>query len=188
MSETELFPEENTFDSTAPPASTADVQHASAPLDTPTEPAAAPRGRRPSRIAASHTFRRRDSPSPSPSRRQPPSPTSSYASVLSSAPATEKWTVPKLRQALSNAGILAPHRMNKAELQALYASLQAGAPLPIDTPPSKAKDKTNRGRGAPYSRPDPTTTPPRTSFRLSGRSRRPSASLGRAPDPAANIS
>ncbi|XP_016350166.1 lysine-rich arabinogalactan protein 19-like [Sinocyclocheilus anshuiensis] len=94
------------------------------------------------------------------------------------APAMEKWTVPKLRQALSNAGILDPHRLNKAELQALYASLQAGAPLPIPTPPSKAKDKTNQGRSAPYSRPDPTTTPSRMSLRPSGRSRRPSPGGG----------
>ncbi len=182
MSEIELFPEDNTFDNAAPPASPTNVQHTSTPQDTSTEPTAASRGRRPSRTAAAHTSRRRGSPSPSPARCQQPSPASSYASALSSAPAAEKWTVAGLRQALSNAGINAPRRASKADLKVLYASLQAGAPPPIYTP-SKAKDKASRGRSAPYSRPDQSTTPSRMSLRSSGRSRRPSASLGRAPDP-----
>ncbi|XP_016114063.1 translation initiation factor IF-2-like [Sinocyclocheilus grahami] len=183
MSDIELFPDDNEFDTTGPPASSVAVQHTSAPQDTISEPAAATRGRRPSRAAIAHTSRHRGTPSPAPSRRQPPSPASSYASALSPAPAAEKWTVAELRQALVSSGVSVPRRSAKADLLALYTSLQTGAP-PSFTPPSKAADKASQGRSVPYSRPELTTTPSKTGFRPAGRSKKPSASLGRAPDAA----
>ncbi|RXN14618.1 P2Y purinoceptor 12-like protein [Labeo rohita] len=105
--EIESFHEDNSFeteDPAAPPATAravvqATTQVTSAPQDPTIEPAAALRlqGRRPSRAAAAHTSRRRITPSPPPSRHQPSSPASSYASALSSAPAKGKWTVAGLR-------------------------------------------------------------------------------------------
>ncbi|XP_016410176.1 uncharacterized protein DKFZp434B061-like [Sinocyclocheilus rhinocerous] len=183
MSEIELFPDDNAFDTTGPPSSPVAVQRTSAPQDTIIEPAAATRGRRPSCAAVAHTSRHRGMPSPSPSRRQPPSPASSYASALSSAPAAEKWTVTGLRQALISAGANVPRRSVKADLLALYTSLQTGAP-PSSTPPSKAADKASQGRSIPYSRPELTTTPSKMGFRPLGCSKKPSASPGRAPDAA----
>ncbi|RXN13000.1 poly [Labeo rohita] len=155
-------------------------QATSAPQDPPIEPAAASRGRRPSRDAAARTSRRRTTPSPPPSRRPPPSPASSYASALSSAPAKAKWTVVGLRQALASSGVIIPRRSTKADLLTLYASLQAGE-NPGSAPPSRASGGARTSRCAPYARPEQSTTPPRTAPRPSGRSEGPSASRGHAP-------
>ncbi|KAI2650052.1 Stress response protein ish1 [Labeo rohita] len=159
-------------DPAAPPASTqaadqAASQATSASQDPTTEPTATSRGRRPSRAATAHTPRRRTTPSPPPSRRQASSPASSYASALSSAPAKGKWTVAGLRKALVSSGIVIPRRSTKADLLDLYASLQAGE-KPNSTPPSRASGRARTGRSAPYS--------------TSGCSKRPSASLGHAPN------
>ncbi|KAI2660037.1 hypothetical protein H4Q32_022635 [Labeo rohita] len=150
-------------------------QATSTPQDPPTEPAAASQGRRPSCATAAHTSRRRITPSPPPSKRQPSSPASSYTSALSSAPAKGKAG---LRQALASSGVIIPHRSTKADL--LYASLQAGE-NPNSTPRSRASGRACTGRSAPYSWPEQTTTPPRAASWPSGRSDRPSASLGHAP-------
>ncbi|KAL0178801.1 hypothetical protein M9458_027695, partial [Cirrhinus mrigala] len=172
-------------DPAAPPASIqaadqAASQATSAPQDPPTKPAAASRGRRPSCATAARTSRRRTTPSPPPSKRQPSSPVSSYASALSSAPAKGKWTVAGLRQALVSSGVIIPRRSTKADLLNLYASLQAGE-NPISTSPSRASGRACTSRSTPYSRPEQTTTPTRMASRPSGRSDRPSASLGHAP-------
>lgn len=90
-----------------------------------------------------------------------------------------------LRQALISASISVPRHSNKADLQALYASLQAGSPPPTATPSSKATDKASRGHSVPYSRPKQTTTPSRMNLQPSGHSKRLSASLGRTLDAAA---
>ncbi|RXN23585.1 GPI-anchored 58 [Labeo rohita] len=119
MSEIEI--EDYSLDFQDPAALSASVQAAdqaasqatSAPQDPPIEPAAASRGRRPSRDAAARTSRRRTTPSPPPSRRPPPSPASSYASALSSAPAKAKWTVVGLRQALASSGVIIPRRSTR---------------------------------------------------------------------------
>ncbi len=140
MSEIELFPNENSFDTTDPPASPAAVQGTSAPQDIIIELTAATRGRRPSRVAPAHTSRRRGTPSPSSSRRQPPSPASSYTSVVSYAPAAENWTIAGLHQALTSSGVIIPSRSTKPDLLALYDSLQSGEPS-NSSPPSKAVTK-----------------------------------------------
>ncbi len=184
MSEIELFPNENSFDTTDPPASPAAVQGTSAPQDIIIELTAATRGRRPSRVAPAHTSRRRGTPSPSSSRRQPPSPASSYTSVVSYAPAAENWTIAGLHQALTSSGVIIPSRSTKPDLLALYDSLQSGEPS-NSSPPSKAVTKASQGRGVPYARPEQITTPSGTGLRLLSRTRRPSASLGRTPDAAA---
>ncbi|RXN38444.1 poly [Labeo rohita] len=186
MSEIEI--EDYSLDFQDPAALSASVQAAdqaasqatSAPQDPPIEPAAASRGRRPSRDAAARTSRRRTTPSPPPSRRPPPSPASSYASALSSAPAKAKWTVVGLRQALASSGVIIPRRSTKADLLTLYASLQAGE-NPGSAPPSRASGGARTSRCAPYARPEQSTTPPRTASRPSGRSEGPSASRGHAP-------
>ncbi len=178
MSEIEVFPDENSVDSSDPPAA---VQSTSAPQDTPIEPAAATRGRRPSRTTAANTSKCRSSPSPSPPRHQPPSPASSYASVFSHAPSAENWTVAGLRQVLTSAGVIIPRRSNKSDLLVLYNSLQSGE-LPNSSPPPKSVTTASKGRKSPYSRPGPIFTPSRTGLRPSNRSSRPSASLGHAPD------
>ncbi|RXN22878.1 melanocortin receptor 4-like protein [Labeo rohita] len=101
------------------------------PKEDPTiEPAAASRGRRPSRATAAHTSRRRITPSPS--RHQPPSPASSYASTLTSVTASS--------------GVIILCRSTKVDLLDLYASFQTNS-----TPPSRALDKASTGRNAPYS-------------------------------------
>ncbi len=181
MSEIELFPDENSFDTSDPPAT---VQSTSAPQDTSIEPAAATRGSLPSRTAAANTSKRRSSPSPSPPRHQPPSPASSYASVLSYAPSAENWTMAGLRQVLTSAGVITPRRSSKSDLLVLYTSLQSGEP-PNSSPPPKTVTTASKGRKSPYSRPGPIFTPSRTGLRPSNRSSRPSASLGCAPDAAA---
>ncbi|KAK2869823.1 hypothetical protein Q8A67_024215 [Cirrhinus molitorella] len=116
MSESNSPSSDNPNDAQRPSAS-ADAAQPNSCQVSEIEPAAAPRGRRPSR-AASHTPRRQGSPAPPPSRRPPPSPASSYASVLRSVPAIQKWTVASLRQALSNADraairprLVAPHTL-----------------------------------------------------------------------------
>ncbi|KAL0150992.1 hypothetical protein M9458_053719 [Cirrhinus mrigala] len=182
MSEIEIKDYSSDFqDPAALPASVqAASQAASAPQDPPIEPAAASRGRRPSRDAAARTSRRRTTPSPPPSRRPPPSPASSYASALSSAPAKAKWTVVGLRQALASSGVIIPRRSTKADLLTLYASLQAEE-NPGSAPPSRASGGARTSRCAPYARPEQSTTPPKTASRPSGRSEGPSASRGHAP-------
>ncbi len=152
MAEIELFPIENSFDTTDPPASPAAVQGTSAPQDIIIEPAAATRGRRPSRVAPAHTSRRRGTPSPSSSRHQPPSPASSYTSAVSYAAAAENWTIAGLRQVLTSSGVIIPRRSTKPDLLALYASLQSREPS-NSSPPSKAVTKASQGRGVPYARP-----------------------------------
>ncbi|KAL0152549.1 hypothetical protein M9458_052272, partial [Cirrhinus mrigala] len=180
-----MFLEDYSLDTDDPAAPPATVQAAaratSAPQDPTTEPAATSRGHRPSRAAAAHTPRRRITPSPPPSRRQASSPASSYTSALSSAPAKGKWTVAGLRQALASAGISLPRRSTKADLLDLYASLQAGE-NPNSSPPSRASGRACTGHSAPYPQPGQTITPPRTASQPSGRNRRPSASLGHAPN------
>ncbi len=161
MAEIELFSTENSFDTTNPPASPAAVQGSSAPQDIIIEPAAATRGRRPSHIAPAHTSRRRGTPSPSPPRRQPPSPASSFTLAVSYVPAAENWTIAGLRQVLTSSGVTIPSRSTKPDLLALYASLQSGE-LPNSSP---FKAKASQGRSVPYARPKQTTTPSRTSSR-----------------------
>ncbi|KAL1253388.1 hypothetical protein QQF64_018081 [Cirrhinus molitorella] len=68
MSEIEMF--QNDKSPEAAVSSPVTTQATTAPQDPPSEPAAAPRGHRPSRAAA-HPPRRRPTPSRSPSRRQP---------------------------------------------------------------------------------------------------------------------
>ncbi|KAL0153954.1 hypothetical protein M9458_050711 [Cirrhinus mrigala] len=173
MSEIDLFPEDNFFETADPSAPPATVQATSAPQDPTIETAS--RGRRPSRTIATHTSRRRITPSPFPYRRQRPSSASSYASALSSAPATGKWTVAGLRQVLLVcSSVIMPCRSTKVDLLNLYTYLQAGDP-PSSTPPSRATDKASTGRSTPYSRPEQITTPLKTGSRLSGCSRRPPA-------------
>ncbi len=184
MAEIELFSTENSFDTTNPPASPAAVQGSSAPQDIIIEPAAATRGRRPSLVAPAHTSRRRGTPSPSPPRRQPPSPASSFTSAVSYVPAAENWTIAGLRQVLTSSGVTIPSRSTKPDLLALYASLQSGE-LPNSSPSFKAVPKASQGRSVPYARPKQTTTPSRMSSRPLGRIRRPSASPGQTPDAAA---
>ncbi len=142
MSEIEVFPEENSVDTSDPPAA---VQSTSAPQDSPIEPAAATRGRRPSRTTAANNSKRRSSPSPSPPRHQPPSPASSYASVFSHAPSAENWTVAGLRQVLTSAGVFIPRRSSKSDLLFLYNSLQSGE-LPNSSPPLKSATTASTAR------------------------------------------
>ncbi len=181
MSEIEVFHDESLTDSSDPPAA---VQSTSAPQDNSTEPAAAIRGRRPSRTTAANASKRRSPPSPSPPRQQPPSPASSYTSVFSHAPSAENWTVAGLRQVITSAGVIIPRRSSKADLLALYNSLQSGE-LQKSSPPLKSATTASKSRKSPYSRPGPIFTPSRTGLRPPNRSGRPSASLGRAPDVAA---
>ncbi len=181
MSEIEVFHDESLTDSSDPPAA---VQSTSAPQDNSTEPAAAIRGRRPSRTTAANASKRRSPPSPSPPRQQPPSPASSYTSVFSHAPSAENWTVAGLRQVITSAGVIIPRRSSKADLLALYNSLQSGE-LQKSSTPLKSAATASKSRKSPYSRPGPTFTPSRTGLRPPNRSGRPSASLGRAPDVAA---
>ncbi len=171
MAEIELFSTENSFNTTNPPASPAAVQGSSAPQDIIIEPAAATRGRRPSRIAPAHTSRRRGTPSPA----------SSFTSAVSYIPAAENWTIAGLRQVLTSSSVTIPSRSTKPDLLALYASLQSGE-LPNSSP---FKAKASQGRSIPYARPKQTTTPSRMSSRPLGRIRRPSASPGQTPDAAA---
>ncbi len=181
MSEIEVFRDESSTDSSDPPAA---VQSTSAPQDNPIEPAAATRGRQPSRTTVANASKRRSSPSPSPPRHQPTSPASSYASVFSHAPSAENWTVAGLRQVLTSAGVIIPRRSSKSDLLVLYNSLQSGE-LPNSSPPPKSATTASKSRKSPYSRPGPIFTPSRTGLRPPNRSSRPSASLGRAPDAAA---
>ncbi len=181
MSEIEVCPDENSADYSDPPAA---VQSTSAPQDTLIEPAAATRGRRPSRTTAANNSKRRSSHSPSPPRQQPPSPASSYASVFSHAPSAENWTVAGLRQVLTSAGVNIPRRASKSDLLFLYNSLQSGE-IPNSSPPPKSATTASKGRKSPYPRPGPIFTPSRTGLRPSNRSSRPSAILGHAPDAAA---
>ncbi len=181
MSEIEVFHDESLTDSSDPPAA---VQSTSAPQDNSTEPAAAIRGRRPSCTTAANASKCRSPPSPSPPRQQPPSPASSYTSVFSHAPSAENWTVAGLRQVLTSAGVIIPRRSSKADLLALYNSLQSGE-LQNSSPPLKSATTASKSRKSPYSRPGPIFTPSRTGLRPPKRSGRPSASLGRAPDAAA---
>ncbi|KAK2916428.1 hypothetical protein Q8A67_000802 [Cirrhinus molitorella] len=176
MSESNSPSSDNPNDAQRPSASANAAQPNSCQVSE-IEPAAAPRGRRPSR-AASHTPRRQGSPAPPPSRRPPPSPASSYASVLRSVPAIQKWTVASLRQALSNADVYYSRRMTKTELYNIFCSIQS-------TPPPKAAGNQATPRGTPYARPEQTSSPTRKGLRSSSRRSRPSASLGRAPDAAA---
>ncbi|RXN19191.1 translation initiation factor IF-2-like protein [Labeo rohita] len=153
-------------DPAAPPASIqAASQATSASQDPPTEPVAALQGRRPSRATAAHTSRRRISPSPPPSKRQPSSPASSYASALSSAPPKGKWTVVGLRQALASSGVFIPRRSTKADLFDLYASPQAGENL-NSTPPSRASGRACTATALPTHGP---SKPPLLRGRLLGR-------------------
>ncbi len=179
MSEIEVFRDESSTDSSDPPAA---IQSTSAPQGNSIEPAAAIRGRRPSRTTAANASKRRSPPSPSPPRQRPPSPASSYASVFSHAPSAENWTVAGLRQVLTSVTI--PRRSSKPDLLALYNSLQSGE-LPNSSPPLKSATTASKSRKSPYSRPGPIFTPSRTGLRPPNRSSRPSASLGRAPDAAA---
>ncbi len=181
MSEIEVFRDESSTDSSDPPAA---VQSTSAPQGNSLEPAAAIRGRRPSRTTAANASKRRSPPSPSPPRQRPPSPASSYASVFSHAPSAENWTVAGLRQVLTSAGVTIPRRSSKPDLLALYNSLQSGE-LPNSSPPLKSATTASKSRKSPYSRPGPIFTPSRTGLRPPNRSSRPSASLDRAPDAAA---
>ncbi|KAK2884157.1 hypothetical protein Q8A67_017794 [Cirrhinus molitorella] len=176
MSESNSPSSDNPNDAQRPSAS-ADAAQPNSRQVSKIVPAAAPRGRRPSR-AASHTPRRQGSPAPPPSRRPPPSPASSYASVLRSVPAIQKWTVASLRQALSNADVYYSRRMTKTELYNIFCSIQS-------TPPPKAAGNQATPRGTPYARPEQTSSPTRKGLRSSSRRSRPSASLGRAPDAAA---
>ncbi|KAK2896371.1 hypothetical protein Q8A67_010859 [Cirrhinus molitorella] len=176
MSESNSPSSDNPNDAQRPSAS-ADAAQPNSCQVSEIEPAAAPRGRRPSR-AASHTPRRQGLPAPPPSRRPPPSPASSYASVLRSVPAIQKWTVASLRQALSNADVYYSRRMTKTELYNIFCSIQS-------TPPPKAAGNQATPRGTPYARPEQTSSPTRKGLRSSSRRSRPSASLGRAPDAAA---
>ncbi|KAK2889072.1 hypothetical protein Q8A67_014447 [Cirrhinus molitorella] len=178
MSESNSPSSDNPNDAQRPSASANAAQPNSCQVSE-IEPAAAPRGRRPSR-AASHTPRRQGSPAPPPSRRPPPSPASSYASVLRSVPAIQKWTVASLRQALSNADVYYSRRMTKTELYNIFCSIQS-------TPPPKAAGNQATPRGTPYARPEQTSSPTRKGLRSSSRRSRPSASLGRAPDAAAAV-
>ncbi|KAI2650910.1 Glycerol-3-phosphate dehydrogenase [Labeo rohita] len=97
-------------------------------------------------------------------------------------PAAPPATVQAAVQATSS-GIIIPRRSTKADLLNLYASLQAGE-NPNSTPPSRASSRACMGRSAPYSQPEQTTTFTRSAFRPSGCSKRPSASLGHAPNAA----
>ncbi len=177
MSEIEVFRDESPTDSSDPPAA---VQSTSDPQDNSTEPVAAIRARRPSRITAANASKRRSPPSPSPPRQQPPSPASSYASVFSHAPSAENWTVAELRQVLTSAGVIIPRRSSKSDLLALYNSLQSGE-LQKFLPSTQISD---------HSEQEPQITllaaPAQPSLPQGpARSGRPSASLGRAPDAAA---
>ncbi|KAK2917166.1 hypothetical protein Q8A67_001540 [Cirrhinus molitorella] len=69
--------------------------------------------------------------------RPPPSPASSYASVLRSVPAIQKWTVASLRQVLSNADVYYSRRMNKTELYNIFCSIQSSTPPAKSTPRRK---------------------------------------------------
>lgn len=88
-------------------------------------------------------------------------------------------------QALIRAGVNFSRQLIKAELHALYASLQPGVPPSNSTPPSKAANKVSQVCSVQYPRPEQTTTPLRIGLRPPGISRRPSASLGHSPDAAA---
>ncbi len=161
MSEIEVFRDESSTDSSDPPAA---VQSTSVPQGNSLEPAAAIRGRRPSRTTAANAAKRRSPPSPSPPRQRPPSPASSYASVFSHAPSAENWTVAGLRQVLTSAGVTIPRRSSKPDLLALYNSLQSGE-LPNSSPPLKSATTASKSRKSPYSRPGPIFTPSRTGLR-----------------------
>ncbi|KAK2901210.1 hypothetical protein Q8A67_009325 [Cirrhinus molitorella] len=174
MSESNSPSSDNPNDAQRPSASANAAQPNSCQVSE-IEPAAAPRGRRPSR-AASHTPRRQGSPAPPPSRRPPPSPASSYASVLRSVTAIQKWTVASLRQALSNADVYYSQRMTKTELYNIFCSIQS-------TPPPKAAGNQATPHGTPYARPEQTSSPTRKGLRSSSRRSRPSASLGRSRKP-----
>ncbi len=177
MSEIEVFRDESPTDSSDPPAA---VQSTSDPQDSSTEPAAAIRGRRPSRTTAANASKRRSPPSPSPPRQQPPSPASSYASVFSHAPSAENWTVAELRQVLTSAGVIIPRRSSKSDLLAPYNSLQSGELL-NSSPPLKSATTASKSCKSPYSRPGPIFTLSRTA----AAGPRPAWAAPRIPQPSA---
>ncbi|KAI2646202.1 Pro-Pol polyprotein [Labeo rohita] len=164
MSEIDSSSETNSPDSLAPFAV---AKHSSAPRKTSIQPAAPPRGRRPSRAAAARPSKRRGTPSPPPHKGQPPSPASFYASALQDIPPR---TNGPCRAYAKRSAPPAP------------SSRDPRAPPPTSTPPSKASGKASRVRPTPYSRPEQTPNPSGSGLRLASRSRKPSASLGRAPD------
>ncbi|ROI27818.1 hypothetical protein DPX16_23140 [Anabarilius grahami] len=170
-------------DSAPPPAGPSTT---SPPPDTAPEPQASRRGRPPARAATSSP-RRRAQPSPPPARPQYTSPASSYCSAVPTIPPIGKWTVVGLRQALANSEVQFSRKLNKAELYDLYINLQSGYLSPKSTPAPKTANRQSKARK--IQRP-PRSIPPSSrtrsgSTQSSGRSNRPSASLGRAPDTSA---
>ncbi|KAF4115253.1 hypothetical protein G5714_002742 [Onychostoma macrolepis] len=89
-----------------------------------------------------------------------------------------------LRQMFTSSGVIIPSRSTKPDLLPPYAPLQSGEPSSSSSL-SKAANKASQGHSIPYSRPEKITTPSGTGLRALGRSRRPSPSLGHAPDGAA---
>ncbi|XP_057183192.1 putative uncharacterized protein DDB_G0290521 [Triplophysa rosa] len=181
MSENEIIPIDNSVNDQGPLASSSDGQHSSARQDTSDKPAAAPRGRRPSR-ASSTTARRSGAQSPPPSRQPSRSPASSYASIR---PAYQNVDCPRITASPNQRRCPLARRMNKAELYGLYSSLQPDSLAAQPATPFKATGKPRQVRNSPYLQPD--QTPTRRGRRSESRRSGPSASLGRTqtPDPPA---
>ncbi|XP_056094663.1 proline-rich protein 36-like [Rhinichthys klamathensis goyatoka] len=185
MSQLQLFPsdEESNF-SPDPQPQSADPRTTPSLPNISTDPQASPRGRLPARTAT-RSPRRRGQPSPPPARHHNPSPASSYRSAVPTIPPIGKWTVLGLRQALINSDVQFSRRMNKAELYALYVSLQSTNLSPKSMPAPKRTSRQSKAQDSPRSTTPPSQRTKSSSLSASNRSRRPSASLGRAPVPSA---
>ncbi|XP_052428992.1 uncharacterized protein LOC127970440 [Carassius gibelio] len=147
------------------------------------EPQAPTRGRGTAR-AATRLPRRLGLPSPPPARTAADSPASSYRSARHTIPPIDKWTVSSLRQALSKNDITPSSKLNKSELYDLYTKNLNNNISPQSTPVPKKRQKKGVPQNSPQSTPPSSAARP-SSQRLSSRSKRPSASLGRAPVPTA---
>ncbi|KAG1936323.1 proline and serine-rich protein 1-like [Pimephales promelas] len=185
MSQLQLFPsdDESNF-SPDPQPESADPRTTPSPPNISTDPKASPRGRLPTRTAT-RSPRRRGQPSPPPARHHNPSPASSYRSAVPTIPPIAKWTVLGLRQALINSDVQFSRRMNKAELYALYVSLQSTNLSPKSMPAPKRTSRQSKAQDSPRWTTPPSQRTKSSSFPASNRSGRPSASLGRAPVPSA---
>ncbi|XDV37097.1 hypothetical protein PO909_006760 [Leuciscus waleckii] len=185
MSELELFPsDDDSLVTDEPPSQFGDPRIIPSPEATNTiEPPYSNRGRQLPR-SPPRTPRRRGLPSPPPARNPPSSSASSHSPAHPNIPPIGKWTVKGLRQALINSDVNFSRRLNKAELFNLYVSLQSTHPS-VSAPISSAR--TSKARWAPIARPAASSP---SSHAVPGpahapRRRRPSASLGRAPEPVA---
>ncbi|KAG1925038.1 proline and serine-rich protein 1-like [Pimephales promelas] len=174
MSELELFPsDDDSLVTDETPSQPAD------PRIVPS-PASSNRGRQLPR-SSPRTPRRRGLPSPPPARTPPSSSASSHSLTHPNIPPIGKWTVKALRQALINSEVNFSRRAKKVDLYNLYVSLQ---PTHLSVPDAISPARTSRACRTRIAR-LPASPPSVPGSAHAPRRRRPSASLGRAPDPVA---